>query len=96
MSDTLEAANDYVGSIADIPVVELSNTEIFLLAMHDERNRLTVENAALRADKERLDWLDTRGLGRNPRSWSCRGYADTIRAAIDAIDAARALAGGAK
>lgn len=47
-----------------------------------EGNNAYVEG--LKADKERLDWLDLQGMGSNPRAWSVWGYTTTVRDAIDA------------
>ena len=46
----LEKANAYVSEIADISHDDLFDTEFHTLALHDERNRLTTENARLRED----------------------------------------------
>ena len=65
-----------------------------------ERNRLAAENAALRKDAERLDWLERHlfegkwdGTIGRPKSWHMAGpyrhtlktmHGDTLRKAIDA------------
>lgn len=47
-----------------------------------EGNNAYVEG--LKADKERLDWLDLQGMGSNPKAWSVWAYTTTVRDGIDA------------
>lgn len=42
----LQAANDHIARIADVPECDLFAEERYLLALHDERNRLRADNAA--------------------------------------------------
>lgn len=39
----LEQVNAYIDKIAQIPALELSEAQLYLLALHDERNRLQKE-----------------------------------------------------
>jgi hypothetical protein len=67
-------------------------TPVEVYSLREDVNRLERENAALRQDKERLDWLlceDTKEfvtpLGRGKRITDAylRGSAESYRAAID-------------
>lgn len=60
-------------------------------ALGDANDRLTIEVAALRKDKERYEWLK----GGKGSHWAYNYLRDNFRINDDAIDAARAKEGGA-
>lgn len=37
----------------------------------------------LERDRVRLDWLDSQGMGQNPRVWSVYQFSENVRQAID-------------